>query len=740
MKLLHQERSVDVPGNKEIGLSEVAALLFENRFLIAMTTAAALLLGVIYAFIGTPIYKADVMIQVDDGGNSGTLNNKLGDLASLFQNKATADAEMELIRSRMVVEEAVRDLRLDVKATPHRFPLIGALIARHATTGIPASPVMGMKSFAWGDESLDATQFDVPAALYNKNFRLVVGAGRTFVLCDPDGHAVVNGRVGEVVRGVTKYGPIQLRVDQMVARVGTSFDLKRVSSQLTTEDLKNALNINERARKSGIISVTLYGEDAARIAATVNRIASIYVQQNVDRKSAQAQQMLQFLSEQLPQLRADLEQAESRYNAFRAQNGTVDLEAEGKLLLQSIVDDKTRLIELQQQRAALVQRYMPEHASLRAIDTQIDDLQRQQADFNRKVAALPNLQQQALRLMRDVRVGTDLYTNLLDSTQQLRVLKAGQLGNVRMIDDAKVAEAPVRPKRTLVMVLSGVIGLLLGCSIAFVRHMLNRGLETPSEIEGAVGVPVFAIVSRSPRQRTLLQSDRSGRLGPNVLAAVHPDDVAVEGLRSLRTALQFGLLKSDNNIVMLTGPRPGVGKSFLSVNLSAVLSAGGKRVLLIDSDMRRGDVHKYFLLASRPGLSDVLGGVPVDKAVHRDVLPNLDVLMSGSVTSSPAEMLMGDSFGKLLATFSKQYDVVIVDSPPVLAVTDPVLIGKHVGLTLLVIRHGRHTSAELVESTRQLSSAGNVVDGILLNDVPPRASSYGAFSEYTTQRTPRRAA
>ncbi|MFM0295713.1 Wzz/FepE/Etk N-terminal domain-containing protein [Paraburkholderia sp. RL17-380-BIE-A] len=421
MKLLDRERSADALSEKEITLSDVIALLGENRLLIALTTAAMLFLGVAYAFFATPLYKADVMIQVDSDPGSDTLNDKLGDLASLFQSKVSTDAEIELIRSRRVAEETVRSLHLDVKATPYRFSLIGALVARYVTAGAPADPVLGMSRFAWGGESLDVMQFDVPAALYDQSFRLMVEANQAFELQGPDGRTVLHGHVGATAQGMTRYGPVQLSVNRMVARAGTSFNLARASTQLTAADLQSALNIREKAKQSGIVAVSLEGADAASAAATVNRVASIYVQRNVDRKSAQAQQMLQFLGEQLPQLRADLDEAESKYNAFRTEKGTVDLEAEGKLLLQSIVDSQTRLIELQQQRSALAQRYTVEHPSVQAIDAQIAELQKQQAAFNEKVAALPNVQQQELRLLRDVRVDTDLYTKLLDSAQQLRV-------------------------------------------------------------------------------------------------------------------------------------------------------------------------------------------------------------------------------------------------------------------------------------------------------------------------------
>lgn len=735
MNLLKQSRAADASADDEIDLSEIIAVMRENRLLIALVTAVTLIVGIAYALLATPVYRADVLIQVDDDSGSGNINAKLGDLASLFQNKATADAEIELIRSRMVVGETVRSLHLDVGVRPHYFPVIGELIARRSSRNGVTDPALGMSRFAWGGEKLEVTRFDVPHKLYGQAFTVVAGEAQRFELRDPHGNTMLHGRVGNFERVMTQYGPIELTVTTLAAHAGTMFDLTRSSTQLTIEDLQKALDAREKIKQSGIISVNLDGTDAEKTAATVNAVAHIYVQRNVDRKSAQAEQMLSFLGEQLPQLRGDLDTAEQRYNTFRAQHGTIDLEAEGKLLLQSIVDSKTKLIELQQQRSELVQRFTTEHPSVVAIDAQIGELRQQQEVFDRRVGTLPATQQQALRLMRDVQVNTDLYTKLLDSTQQLRILKAGQLGNVRAVDYAVVAEKPVKPKKLLVIALSAIFGLLLGCTIAFVRRVLNRGLESPAEIERAVDVPVYAIISRSERQMKLQQLPRRDALGPRVLASAFPEDIAVEGIRSLRTALQFGILKPDNNIVMLTGPRPGVGKSFLSVNLATVLAATGKRVLLVDADMRRGNVHTYFELPRKPGLSDVIGGIAPEKAIHREVLPKLDVLMSGTVPSSPAELLMSERFAQVLVQFGKEYDVVIVDSPPVLAVTDPVLIGKHAGATLLVMRHGRHSAAELGETTRQLNSAGVTVNGILLTDVPQRASSYGAFSEYEAKKS-----
>ncbi|MGT2474239.1 polysaccharide biosynthesis tyrosine autokinase [Paraburkholderia terrae] len=736
MTLLKQNSAVE-QGDDEIDLSEIFNILRESWKLIALVAVGALLLGTMYAVLATPVYRADAVIQVDDDSGLSSINSKLSDLASLFQSTATVDAEIELIRSRLVVGETVNRLHLDVFAQPDYFPLIGGAIARYrqdnGLIGL-ANPVIGLSSFAWGGELIDISRFDVPPVLYETKFKLRVLDAQGYELVDPDGNVTLRGHVNEDASGATSNGIVHLKVASLMARPGTSFQLKRFSTQQTVDEMQKKLDIAEKTKQSGIIGVKLDGHDAQRVTATINMIASLYVQHNVDGKSAQAQQMLSFLGEQLPKMRADLDQSEARYNEYRSKSGAVDLDAQAKLLLQSVVDTKSHLVELQQQRADLVQRYTPSHPAVLAVDARIAELEHQQDQYDGLVNGVPQTQQEVLRLMRDVKVNTDLYMKLLDSTEQLRVLKAGQLGNVRTVDFAVVPEQPVRPKKVIVTALALVLGLVLGCVVALGRRALNRGLESPAEIELAIDVPVRAIISRSEKQAEL---ERSVRRNPSwrrgVLAAIFPDDAAIEGLRSLRTALQFGLIKPDNNVLMITGPRAEVGKSFVSVNLATVIATAGKRVLLIDADMRRGNVHSYFSFRNTPGLSEVLSGRPFAEVIHHQVVPNLDVMTAGAYPDRPSELLIQGRFGTMCKTISAMYDLVIVDSPPILAVTDPVVVGKEAGATLMVIRHGRHSAAELREATRHLASAGVSLNGVLLTDVPRRGSTYGAYSEYRTK-------
>ncbi|KVF27680.1 protein tyrosine kinase [Burkholderia vietnamiensis] len=725
MESVNKSRIIDMQDGDEIHLSDYVAVVAENWKLISAITAFILLLGTVYAFVAKPAYRADVMIQVEDSANS--TQNALGDLASIFDTKQTADAEIELIRSRLVVGHTVEALHLDISAQPRYFPVIGALAARIAGNQKLAPPRFGMTRFAWGGEQIEVTRFEVPKDRYGAKFELVASDDSHYELVNPEGNVILKGTVGQLARGADQYGAVELVVARLRARPNTEFVLTRASTQATIKGLQDALVIAEKTKQSGVIGASLDGSDSIRTAAILDTLASTYVQQNIDRKSAEAEHTLAFLDQQLPQLRKQLDQSEDRYNAFRNEKGTVDLTEESRLLLQQIVEGKTKLVDLEQQRVEMAQRFTAEHPAVAALTAQIAALNAQQEQLNKRVLTLPDTEQSALRLLRDVRVNTELYTSLLDNAQQLRIVKAGQVGNVRVVDFAVAADEPVKPKRPLIIALAALLGLVVGTVTAFAKHALFGGVKHSDEIEKAIALPVYATIPHSQAQINLQQAMDRGLPGPHVLASLETGDLATEGIRSLRTALQFGLLDSANNVIVITGPRPDVGKSFVAVNLSAVIASSGTRVLLIDGDMRRGNVHSYLGVSKQPGLSDVITGFSLDDAIQRDVLTGVDVLPKGSLPPNPAELLLSDQFKKLLDEVSRRYDLVIIDTPPVLAVTDSTVIGRYAAATLLVVRHGKHPRAELIECANRLRGGGAVLKGALLTDVPRHRFGYGSY-------------
>lgn len=731
MELLNKNQRIALPGEDDVDLSAYLAIVREKWRAIAALTLAGACIGAAYVFVARPVYRADAMFQIEE--SMGSEQSLLGNLASVFDTKQTAASEIEVIKSRLVVDQAVRKLHLDISAQPRYFPVIGSVIARHMRADELAAPLFGLSRFAAGGEAISVSQFDIPREDYDEHYVLIARAEDTYDLLDPHGTVLLHGKTGVLEHSNT----VDICVEKLVARPGTEFKLSRASMLKTTEALQKALSIDEKSKQADIIRLSLDGTDAKLTSETVNAIAQAYLQQNIDRKSADAAQALDFLNHQLPQLRQELEKAETRYNEFRNRKGTADLAEESRLLLQQVVDNKAKAVELQQRRLELSQRFAPTHPAVVSLDTQIAALQAQQESLNKGIASLPDTEQSALRLLRDVRVDTELYTNLLDSAQQLRMTKAGQIGSVRLVDVSVTPETPIAPKVPLVLALATLLGLMGGTAFAFVRRAILGGMESSDAIEGTLGVPVFAVVPRSIQQRRIDRHRKSGKsAGLSILATAAPDDIAIEAIRVLRTALKFGLGDSTNNIIALTGARPAAGKSFVALNLASVLASEGRRILLIDADMRRGTVDQALGIAQSPGLSDAINGHDLNRAIVREVTAGVDVLPRGSNNANPSELLSRDRFEQLLDTCSKAYDFVIVDTPPVLAVTDPVLICKHAGIALLVLRFGQSPAGEVLDAASRLRHGGVTIKGALLNGMPHQRSQYGA--SYYSSLEPRR--
>ncbi|MFM0494338.1 polysaccharide biosynthesis tyrosine autokinase [Paraburkholderia caledonica] len=730
MAINFENRYTDVSRPDELHLSDYLRTIVRGWRTIAMVTLIALALGCAYAFLAPPTYRADVLFHVEDKTANANANGKdsLPPLTGMFDTKPSTAAEIELLKSRLVTEETVKKLHLDITATPRYMPVIGSLIAGlvNGQWGFKLPQFINLSGYAWGNESISVSRFDTSKEMYDTTFTLIAGNDRSYVLRDKNGIAILSGHVGETVETDTADGPIALRVDSLTGAPGSQFELSRASTLSTVDRLQKALVVQETTLQSGVIRASLEGGDSALTAAIVNSMAREFVRQDVASRSTEAEHMLAFLDQQLPGLRKELDDAEQRYNKFRNTHGTVDLGEESRLLLQQIVDNKTKLLDLQTQRAEMSQRFTANHPAVASLDAQIAALQGAQTNMNRSVSVMPDTEQTALRLLRDVHVDTELYTNLLNSAQQLRVAKAGQVGNVRVVDFAEAPDEPVRPKRVIAILIALGGGLVLGIMLTFFKRAMYGGVERPDELEAVLGVPVFAVVPRSQTQLRLQENVMLRRRGLHVLAQQAPEDIAVEGVRNLRTSLQLSLDHAPNNVVMITGSRPDAGKSFLSVNLAALVASANKRVLVIDGDMRRGDVHSHFGIAHQPGLSDVLSGGDLASMIQRDVLPGLDVLAKGTLPSHPSELLMSSRFESMLEELRARYDLVIIDTPPVLAVTDSTLIGKHAGTTLLVVRHGRHPVNEIAETAKRLRNGGVGLRGVLLTDVPQEGAFLGS--------------
>ena len=693
----------------EIDLGRLIGEFIDHRKLIISVTSLFTLVALIYAIFATPIYQADALIQVEQKQANAILSN----LSQMLPDSQPQSApEIALIRSRMILGKTVDDLNLQARVKQKYFPLLGRGFAR-LSGDKPGSLSISRLYIPENDN-------DTPEII------LTVKERNSFSISVGD--FIINGKVGELLdeRGIS------LKVDEISAKPGTEFSIVYVSRLKAITDLQDDIAVADQGKDTGMLTLSLTGDNPVLIERILNSISENYLAQNIARQAAQDAKSLEFLSKQLPQVRSDLDQAEDKLNQYRRKSDSVDLSLEAKAVLDQIVNVDNQLNELTFRESEISQLYTKEHPTYKALMEKRKTLQDEKAKLNKRVSAMPETQQEILRLSRDVESGRAVYMQLLNRQQELNIAKSSAIGNVRIIDNAVTQPKPVKPKKVFI-VLSGIIfGIVFSAGIVLLRVFLRRGIETPEQLE-ELGINVYASIPVAEKfTKSVVQ--RKGWNKKSVdeiqgfLAVDNPADLAIEAIRSLRTSLHFAMMEARNNVLMISGASPNAGKTFVSSNLAAVISQTGKKVLFIDTDMRKGYTHKLFNESNTNGLSDILSGkIQINKAIKTITSAGFDYISRGMAPPNPAELLMHRRFGELLNWASENYDIVVLDTPPILAVTDAAVIGNYAGTTLMVARFELNTAKEIEVGIKRFEQTGVVVKGCILNGVVKKASSYYGY-------------
>ncbi|HGM5488607.1 TPA: tyrosine-protein kinase Wzc [Serratia fonticola] len=705
--------------SNEIDLARTFGTLIDHCWLIVGVTCIFTVLGIVYSLFATPIYQSDALVQVEQNVGNSLLNN-LSEI--LPNNQPPSAAEIQLIQSRMVIGKTIDDLKLDVVVKQKFMPIFGKGLNR----------LLGRSEY-----DVVVSKFDVPKINYDKEYTLEIVDAKTYIL-SLDGEEILTGKIGQLEQ---KAG-VEILITDTNAAPGTNFSVVRRPVLAVINDLLEKLQVADKGKDTGVLALSLEGSNPQEIQAILDSISKNYLLQNVERKSAEAEKSLVFLKEQLPEVQAKLDSSENELNQFRQQNESVDLSLEAKSALDTMVALDSQLNELTFREAELSKLYTKEHPAYRALLEKKQTLEKDKVNLNKHIASLPKTQQQILRLTRDAKVSQEVYMQLLNKQQELNISKASTVGNVRIVDTAVTQPKPVRPKKALIVALATVLGGVLSVVYVLVMAALRKGLESPDELE-ELGISVYASIPLSEWQQ---KQDRKFKLrkanssshakSTDLLAIGNPADLAIESIRSLRTSLHFASLEAKNNILMISGASPSIGKTFVSVNLAAVIAQAGPRVILIDCDMRRGYTHLQMQTPVDNGLSDVLSEqVSLDKCIKKTKVENLDFITRGTIPPNPTELLMHTNFEKLLKWCSDNYDLVLVDTPPILAVTDAAIIGRHVGTSLMVARFDVNTTKEVMLSIRRFEQNGVDIKGVIINAVVKKAASHYTYGYYNYEYT-----
>ncbi|HEA1594264.1 TPA: polysaccharide biosynthesis tyrosine autokinase, partial [Escherichia coli] len=653
----------------------------------------------------------DALVQVEQKQANAILSN----LSQMLPDSQPQSApEIALLQSRMILGKTVDDLNLQTRVKQDYFPIFGRGWAR--LTGEKPSEVNISRLY------LPVTDDD------NPEIKLIVKDDMHYSL-KSDSFSI-DGVVGELVDAKD----ISIKVDSITAPKGTIFSVSYVSKLKAISDLQDILTVADQGKDTGILTLSLTGDNPKLIEKIIDSITNNYLAQNISRQAAQDEKSLDFLNRQLPQVRSELDAAEDKLNLFRRQNDSVDLSLEAKSVLDQIVNVDNQLNELTFRESEISQLYTKEHPTYKALMEKRKTLQDEKAKLNKRVTAMPETQQEILRLSRDVESGRAVYMQLLNRQQELNIAKSSAIGNVRIIDNAVTEPKPIKPKKIIIVLLGIILGGGVSVAIVILQVFLRRGIESPEQLED-LGVNVYASipVSETFSKKSNQSFKRNKSKGVNeyrdgLLAIENPADLAIEAIRGLRTSLHFAMMEARNNILMISGASPNAGKTFVSTNLSAIIAQSNKRVLFIDADLRKGYTHKLFEVSNDNGLSDLLAGkTEITKAIKKLPVAGFDFISRGNIPPNPAELLMHERFGKLLEWANNEYDLVIIDTPPILAVTDAAIIGNYSGTTLLVARFEMNTPKEIEVSVKRFEQSGVKVKGCIMNGVVKKASSYYSY-------------
>ena len=706
------------PKDDEIDLRQLWDVLSFNKYKIIASGSVGLLLAMVYLIVTSPVYEANALVQVE----ADKQNQILGDMQSLLGGASTkSDAEINLARSRMVLGRTVENLKTDEVITYKTLPVIGLF----SQPEVKASSALGVNVFS------------VTPDYENEIFILTYHGGDKYTILVPEvkkkAAIAIDGEVGKLI----SYNGILLNVKNIKSASGQNFQLIKQSKLKAIEEIKNNLSIGDVGKDTGILAFNFVGTDKEKIQIVLNSVVRNYEHQDKEFGVLSAGRSLDFIEKQLPVIKASLRESEDKLNEFRHKNATLDLSLEAQSVMQNLTKIESELTSIDTKEAEVSELFTKDHPSYQALIEKKKVLQKAKDDLVKRVAAMPQLQQDVIRLTRDVEIEQQVYMQLLNKQQEFSIMKASNAGNVRIVDTAVTLEEPIKPKKPLILLLLTMGFAAIATLYFIIKSLFNRGVNG-TEAFDQIGVDVLASIPLSLVQKNkdglFVKTNKKKNARTDFLLAQNlPTDPAVEAIRALRTSVYFTLMDAKNNVLMVSGATSSVGKSFVSTNLAVVMAQSAKKVLLVDSDMRKGYVHEMLHQPIGSGLSDVLSGaMSFNEAIRTTEIEGLDFVSRGDVPVNPAELLMKANLETLLAEVSGRYDYVILDAPPIMTGTDAAILGQQAGTTIIVARYGLTTEQDIENCVVRFANSNVVVKGAILNGVEKSANNYYAYEAYNS--------
>jgi capsular exopolysaccharide synthesis family protein len=761
LKLLRNNRDMERKDNAPPYL-KYFMLMKSKKWRLLLVFSVVFLAVVLNTVFTRPVYEATTSFYIE---NSSPELQIMPGLEQMYSPVSRIDTEVEILKSRSMAEEVVRGLRLDCTTV-------------YTSPGVSANII----------------NVSVPPEFIEKVYTIkFISDSGDFELYDPRGEKLGAGSPGIAVESIST----SLLVSNAKVKPGDILQYKVRDFVETVNGIRRNFKF-QTAQSTNIINVSYRDTDPKTATLVANRLAQVYIRQNVSRKSQVASQILDFIEDQLQRTKHNLQKAEDELNSFKTTEGMIVLSDEAKNIISKIssfeteraeielnrrqaeqiyhqllrgdaseygyilsrlgINDPTistmvaSLIDLDMQKRALLSEFTENHPQVKIYEARITSVKskilstvkgtvesarkREQilkssiSSYETNLKKFPETEIILARLQRSSTVNEDIYTFLLKKQEESRIAKASTVGSIRIIDPAIVPRSPVLPNVQKNLLLGAFAGLILGLFLITLTEYMDDSVKSVEDVEHLLGLPVYGIIPHISSVNS--KGKFSISTGPGtrpLLTNYDKRSPFAEAYRTLRTNIQFADLEYKVGILQVTSTMKGEGKSTTAANLAVAMSYGGHKTIIVDCDLRKPSIHHFHKIPLEPGVTNVLlHAESLKGAIRHSDIENLDVLTAGPIPPNPSELLGTTSMKNLLQELRTSYDFVIVDTPPIMAVTDPLILSMNVDAVFLVIEAASTSLPAVKRAKAQLESLRAKVKGAILNNL--KADSMSGYEYY----------
>ena len=700
-----------------------------------------------YTFLMTPVWEASATLYLSE------YQSKMPTaLDFLAPPSNSIDTEIDIVKSRVIAEEVVKKFHLNRRIFSWNFLKKVKVRIAEFTSTYPSNS--------------------------DPDFDIVYKGNGVYTVKDPDGN-IAEGKIGDLLVGKN----FTLLFTEIQGNAGDSFTLTLNGIYKTIDNVvAKRLDAFESKKGNNILKIIYDDADVVLAKNIVQAVVDTYLRMKTEFKSEEARKSVDFISEQLTVIKANLDQADRALKDYKSSAGVFAIDVEAQSLIQKVADAETqkagaalqkkqmqfaietlreanrtgkayspfvmnddplvagiaaKLTDLETQKSSLLSDYKESYPQVSNVKEQIDELQKKLLttfdtamrnfenqeksyaaivrNYNANIHQLPEKEMELVKLMLHAKATSDIYSTLLQKEQEARLSQSSTVSNVNIIDPPIIPDIPLKPKKTIYLLIGFIVGIMLSLFVAFFREFLDDTIKDPEIAKRVLGLPLLVAI---PYIETEQHLDRKDDERDRILITGHlPKSSVSEVFRSLRTSIHFTSISKRKQIILITSSFPGEGKTTIIGNFAVSLSQLGSRILLMDCDLRRPTLHTIFGHSKTPGLTDSLAGdVEYEKAVHTTGINGIDFLSAGTTPPNPVELLGSDKMQTLLEDMRKKYDYILIDAPPMLAVTDAHLLARSADMIILALQAGKVSIKVATRMRELLTSIGTPIAGLVIND------------------------